>query len=488
MTAAAGTGPRGVASFRLRTRAPAVSDTLADSLVTRAIVLLFVLLLFEGVARKWLFPDLHRYLYFLRDPLVVAVYALALTRGVVRPHAWLTVWAVYSVLVVVVSAVFYIVTHRPLLILAIGVRNYFLYLPLTFVVASVFDRSAMASLARVVCFFAVPVAVVSVLQFRATPGDWINLGAGGALPPRLAGDVLRTTGILASDAQHVQYILFSLACAIALHRMDAARGVTLATAGTLAAVVMMVVSGSRAVWMLAGPIVLAAAISAILGQDRASARVRTLLAAVAVVGLVAGLFATVFTDALEAYAKRNEEAQTFSMATVERIVNAFVPNWLLEETALARGIGMASTGASAALAGERGLTAGESDIDRNIAELGVLLGTPLLVLRYSFAIWLGLAALAAATRGRGEALIFAAYAVPQIAIGPVTAHTVYAHLAWMAAGLAMAAARAAQTAPVTAGVSQPAPRGRPGLPIRASRRLAAIRWRSRSRPRGLSPV
>ena len=45
--------------------------------VVRGVFLLFVALIAEGIARKWIFPSQHQYFYFLRDPLLLGFYFLA---------------------------------------------------------------------------------------------------------------------------------------------------------------------------------------------------------------------------------------------------------------------------------------------------------------------------------------------------------------------------------------------------------------------------
>ena len=50
-------------------------------LLVRVAFLLFVALIIEGIARKWMFPAQHQYFYFFRDPIVLGFYFLALSKG-----------------------------------------------------------------------------------------------------------------------------------------------------------------------------------------------------------------------------------------------------------------------------------------------------------------------------------------------------------------------------------------------------------------------
>ena len=72
-----------------------------------------------------------------------------------------------------------------------------------------------------------------------------------------------------------------------------------------------------------------------------------------------------------------------------------------------------------------------------------------MALRWTFALWLVWISLRAARKGDLTALLLASFAALAIFQSQITMHTVYAHLAWFAAGLTMAAARSA-LAPVSA--------------------------------------
>ena len=86
---------------------------------------------------------------------------------------------------------------------------------------------------------------------------------------------------------------------------------------------------------------------------------------------------------------------------------------------------------------------GESDWDRNFMELGLVVGWIFVALRIVFALWLLLIGVRAARSGDPMSLLLASFAAFAIFQGQITMHTAYAHLAWFAVGLTMAAARAA---------------------------------------------
>lgn len=437
-------------SHSLTDRHTAVSTEVQAAVPSRALfvrltVLLFFALLAEGIARKWVFPGHHQYFYFLRDPLVLGLYLVGWRWQVLRSTQWVVLWFGAAAVLSLMSLFVYAVKENSPLVWVLGVRSYFMYIPLAFIVGRTFERTDIGRFARLSAIWAIPVAFVCVKQFFSPAGALINLGAGGAIPPRLAGQVMRTTGVLASDAQHVSYMAFTLAVLAAafVGAKYLRLGIFLVGAGALATLTMMVVSGSRAIWFLAAAVAIAALAGALLTRAGSSGRLRGAIMPVAAALVVLVLFTTVFARAYEAYGERNRSARTFSEATIHRMVGAFAPYWMFEAPVEGEGIGMATTGAAAIMTGERALTLAEADWDRNFVELGIIGGWVFVLLRIWFSIWLGWIGFRAARRGDATALVLAAFAAPAILIMQITMHTVYAHFAWFAAGLTIAAARCA---------------------------------------------
>lgn len=464
-----------------RVAAPAPADIGSDRLVVWLVKLLFIALLLEGIARKWLFPAQQALFYFLRDPLVMVLYITVLLRGL-PSRGWFAVWLAASLFLALISLAVYLSDGKPLLVWALGVRNYFEYVLLAFVVGRHFRSDDVLAFSRLVAALAPAVAVVALLQFLSPPGAWINLGAGGLPPPLFAGDILRTTGLMASDAQHVPYVLFTLAIsASGFLAGSSRRSSALFLTGVVACIVMMIVSGSRAIWMLGAATFAAVLGAALLGRAGIAERARAVLAGLLMAALVAMLFTTALVRAWQAYEERNRGALTFTDVTLERITSMFLPGWMFEATLEGEGIGFAMTGAAAIMTGERALTLAESDWDRNFVELGALGGWLFVGLRVAFSVWLGWIGLRAARAGDPRAFVLASVAAPAILITQITMHTVYGHLAWMAAGLTIAAARGATGEESRRAGHASVARGA-ARRERASQRLAALRMQQRLHP------
>jgi hypothetical protein len=215
---------------------------------------------------------------------------------------------------------------------------------------------------------------------------------------------------------------------------------------------MMIVSGSRAVWFQAAGTGIVAASSLFLTRAGIGTRLRGIMVSLLAALLIAGLFSTVFGGAYKAYEERNRIANTFSGNTTERIIHTFLPNSMFEASIGGIGIGLGTTGIAATVKGWRTYGLAEGDLDRNFLELGLFCGWIFVALRWALALWLVLISLRAARSGDSTALLLSCFAAVAIFQSQMTMHTVYAYLAWFAAGLTMAAAR---FAPVSAWMPEP---------------------------------
>jgi hypothetical protein len=403
-----------------------------------------VALIIEGIVRKWVFPEYHEYFYFLRDPILLGFYLLAVGKGAIQSKGWFALWFGAAVFTSLTSLGVYVLNDVSPQLWLLGVRNYFLYMPLAFIVARTFERDDIERLARLVALLAIPIAFICVKQSFSPRGDWLNVGAGGAPPPMFADGLLRTTGVLASDAQHVMYIAFTLSLLVAAFvggRMSR-RQRCLLIAGAIATFAMMMVSGSRAIWFQAVGMSLVTAYSFFLSRARISKRLRAIIVPLAGILAVTALFSTLLPDAYRAYESRNENAGTFSSVSTQRIADMILPRSMFEASIGGAGIGTATTGAAALSTGQRELKA-EGDWSRNFIELGLFVGWIFVALRIMFAFWLVSISVRAARSGDPVALLLATFAGLAIFQSQITMHTAYAHLAWFAVGLTMAAARGA---------------------------------------------
>ncbi len=157
-----------------------------DAGAIRALIWLYIfLLLFEGAFRKWLLPGLNAPLLVIRDPVVLLIYALALARGIF-PGGNLMGW--FWMLLFGVGLFGLFANQMEPKVYLFGLRTDFLHLPLIFLLPRVLNYQDVVRLGRWVLIVSLPMSVLVVMQFLASPTDMLNTGAGGV------GKQLETTG------------------------------------------------------------------------------------------------------------------------------------------------------------------------------------------------------------------------------------------------------------------------------------------------------
>ena len=150
------------------------------NLIRNLFVLYLVLWIFEGALRKWFLPGLSSALLLIRDPVVLAIYFLAL-RSRIFP------WNAFTAGIFVLAGISYVgsiigtfsTAQSSLLVTLYGLRADFLHLPLIFIMPSVFSRDDVEHFGYWILVLSIPITVLMVMQYSAGGDHWLNAAAGG---------------------------------------------------------------------------------------------------------------------------------------------------------------------------------------------------------------------------------------------------------------------------------------------------------------------
>ena len=404
---------------------------------------IFILSLIEGPLRKWFLPGLAGPLTLLRDPFVIVLYGYCLNNGLMRLRGVAApLWLGFATLTSLVGLVQYAEAGFSVWGWTLGVRTYWLYLPLAFVVAKAFTPEDILRFMRLCVWIAIPYAWLVVAQYNAPPFAFVNLGVAGDenASAGLTKNILRPFGLFSYTWPNVQFAAFVVAAFIAFYVANAPmrrRGLFLA-AGGISIAVMSVLTGSRSIYFLVAMILL----FTLFGLWLARPGMRAFSRSIGIAGFVllaAALFVAVFPDMLEAMRIRFEVAEGSEGSIWTRAFGGLI-EWtgaIYSAPLLGAGIGAGAPGVARFL-GLPDLIYGEGDLLRNVNELGLFLGFPMLFLRFGAAIWIAWIAFLAARRRRIWALPLAGFAFPFILMGPITHSPLNAFLVWLAAGFVMA--------------------------------------------------
>jgi len=435
---------------------------------------IYWLLIFEGVLRKWVLPEWGRVLFFIRDPLVILLYAVALkSRMTPKQSPFLLIGMLFAIISIplVCLQFFFRTGDFDGAIAAYGWRNYFLYLPLAFLVAKYFPLTSIQRLMRWTLLVSIPIAVLVYLQFRAPGTAPINQGLGKTTELQYANGglghgLVRTYGTFTSSSGQQVFIVSSVGMLLAAWMAPRLRRPVKSApllAATAAIVSCLALSGSRGAVIWSGLVVGTAFAVPLMTVGRGLA-LRVFLFPAALILTAILLVPLAFPKASEAFSERwsqagESESELYGTGGVfaRAIYDLFSFNTLLVETPLQGyqiGIGgnaavslNASNNRTKLSGAQSG--AGESDWGRQILELGPIIGVLFILFRVAFVVWLATEAIRA-TRKSGQPLPVLMFAFVGVLLfnGQVTGHGTLNGYGWLFAGFLMAVSDALKQTPV----------------------------------------
>lgn len=412
---------------------------------------IYLILIFDGVLRKYGLPEYQRPLILLRDPVVFYLYIHALRHGLMQRSAFLFTGLVFAMLTIIVVGIQMETSAVPTFMMVYGFRMYYSLLLLPFVMAVVLNNQDLQRFFRLNLILVTLMAPLMVLQVVSSPQDWINTG--GAMDDALlfrnlsyAGFV-RPSGFFTSTGGAGPFLMLVGAIVLSVALMPKSeRGCSqrLFVAGTLSLMVCASVCGNRGALLgllLVG--VGALLLTFILPPGHiASSRAVTRAVALAIGGLVVALvFFPKNFDAMEIrWTAANANVGPFQI--IYRALDSFVDFVRMIELVPPDGVGMgAGTNAATAylVTSTYGFEA-ESGWSRHIVDLGPFLGITFIVWRIALTIYVGMVAFKHGRRSGDHRpwLIFAAMG-HIILFGQTSGNSDVAGFAWFAIGLILAA-------------------------------------------------
>lgn len=436
------------------------------------------LLIGEGALRKWLLPALADPLLVVRDPIVLALYALALREGIFPVNRFVLTLGVLAVLSTAASV---LGGHLHPLVIAYGLRINYLHLPLIWLMGSVLDRRDVERIGTGLLLATVPMTLVMLKQFRSPMDAFINRGVGADEVGQIFGadGRIRPPGLFAfiSGPQ----LFFPLCAAFFFDEIGGAKRLPwyLLLASGLAIAIALPISISRTV-MLGTAVV---ALTFMVALPFSTARLASLLRPLCLLALLAvGLLSVpAFREGADVFMMRWDSAESEAGAAawtgvMNRTVSGFTnPAYFIQIAPfLGHGIGTGSNVGARLLSGEVGFALAEEEWGKVLLELGPLLGSAFILFRATLVLWLGWKAWRSLRDDRNALplLLFSAAALTilQGQWGPPTV----LGFAVVGAGLLLGATRVEVPAAASAPITTTAAPTRAQPPTISERRPAAV--------------
>jgi hypothetical protein len=359
----------------------------------RAIFGVFILLIFEGALRKWVVPGAQAQIYFVKDAILLAAYVGFVADGK-KTGGRITAAASISIILLVFFVFGCIELLNPsspsILVGLMGLKVYFLYAPLAFVLPYAFkSQDHLLRSLWVYLLIAIPVAVLGFVQIAAGPGSFLNTyvsqtedAAAGVAFGR-DYDLIRTSGTFSYISGYTAYLSFIafLATGFNMAQHWRIKNNIIPLAALTVTIGAMFTTGSRApVYTLIAmaPVILVWAAASGVMSSGIALRLGLLLPIVALVAL--NLSPEAFQAFTERASESNDSTSDRLFSTVYQIIGALgaVP-------VLGLGIGVthpsAMTIMGAATADWLGDTLVEVEVARITMELGFIGLVLMLLLR-----------------------------------------------------------------------------------------------------------
>ena len=427
------------------------------------VTFIYLLLIFEGTIRKWMFPSLAQALFFVRDPFVLAAYWIAVRHGFFPKSSGFLLTglglSLCAVLLVGAQSLAPMGGAGGALMAAYGWRNYFFYIPLAFVIGEAFQRPDLERIVRWTLILAIPASILAFLQFMAPLDSPINVGFGADKTLQFHGlntDGVhtRTMGFFTSDLGQKEFTVSALAMGLSLWLLPAARRYVklwLLLPGTCAVLACLAVSGSRGAMVHSALVLIAALACAVLARGRGVSARAVIWPTVIAVAAIA-LYPILFPDAFQAFVFRWEhatasESQAFAeWGILGRALYAFVDFFSLMGNTPLAGYGLGLAGNARLMLGIEipGFTGwAETDWARQIVDLGPVVGLVFILYRIAFTAWLGLRCLGGARRMSDPLpLLLFAFVGIDLLYGLMTGHGTVNGYVWLFIGFCLAAVQA----------------------------------------------
>jgi hypothetical protein len=424
---------------------PAKPDKFANRIYVLVIWFIFAILA-EGILRRWVLPGIGYALVFIRDPILLLIYATAIMGGFVgrnvRPMAvFIMASALYfAVVFIQISA-----TALNPLIPAFGYRTYLLYFPLPFIMYHFLTRKHFESILKLIIVLSVPIGALTAIQYYSGPGSIWNAA------PEGMGDItyidasrVRPYSVFTNSIAHVFFALIALCVFVRFLFFKRALGfpVLMIPIIGLATVTMGALSGARSYFILAPPIIALFMYGAMSGRNVWRGATIAFASAIAVLLVFTAAF-FLFPDAVETLINRQNNAVSEEGSTFGRL--AFMATDFIRHLSIAQpfgaGAGLGTNIGSYIYAGRRTFAVAEYELTRIVLEFGPTFGLVHIALRLAFVVFLFRKAAEAARRGELLPMALMGVIIPLFTAGPLTTQNSLLSIGWLAAGLSLLACK-----------------------------------------------
>ncbi|MBY0549970.1 MAG: hypothetical protein K2W95_22035 [Candidatus Obscuribacterales bacterium] len=412
-------------------------------IVILVLTILWILVL-EGAVRKWFAPGLSKPLLFLKDPFVLLIYYFA-ARSQIFPmdSIFLRTGFFLAAIFLFLGAMHFIGLSLSPACIAYGWRQYFLVLPLAFVIGSCFTGRDLKTMIKQSMIMVAINGVLCVIQSRLPVTHPINATvAEGVIFAYGEGEgIARASGTFSFTYGHEIFTASTVPLIFALWLIPAAqRSMSLRMLAfySICGLMNVLLDGNRGVFLFVAFNLAACVPGYWLLRDPRLKR-RALMLPFIACALGAIMYATFFANSMQAMTHRivTTEQDESSLGRLFQQFHAAMYVLGLGDI-LGAGLGLGSGGGQA-LAGAS--CPHEYELPRVIWETG-LLGLAYLIYRWALSYKLAVGSVQASIRSSNLLpVLLVSFVLQVLPVGQMTSNATCVYYGWMFTGFTMAAIR-----------------------------------------------
>ncbi|AKG24817.1 hypothetical protein IJ00_24060 [Calothrix sp. 336/3] len=302
----------------------------------RAVKLTLIIIIFEGVLRKWVLPQASELIYFLKDLLLLVAYLKYYLSSEPKYPFKLSI---FNILLILAFSWSLCQTFNPSLgspiIGFFGLKAYFFYMPLMWLVPSLFkSEEEIYRFLRNYLLLLIPVSLLAIAQFFSPVSSPINVYAGGEeANATLADGITRVTATfpyLTGFSTYLTACFSILIPMLTLPQTKIWRWLTFAEAFLVVATSFM--TGART--LLLYEILFVVGYSCILFFAKPKEAARSAKKFILPITLIATVLPRFFTKAIDAFFQRAEGASKVESVNDRALIPLTEPVALIQQMQL----------------------------------------------------------------------------------------------------------------------------------------------------------
>ena len=312
----------------------------------------------------------------------------------------------------------------PFFVILYGWRSYFMYMPLAFIIAEYTDIKFAKKIAAFTCYIAIPMAILTYIQYKSPTDAFINKNVGGNNTQifTISRGIVRPSGTFPFFTGQTIFIVTVLIMLLFNYFMDKRKFLPeyVSYIAGVAFVSNLAVSGSRSAYgsCLIVFIFLISS-SLILINKRKSASI--LLFSIIAVVIAVGLFNAFFSEQIALLMERQSYATEQEGAISGRVAGIFTISTSNDIPYLGYGIGTGSVGGSYISTGSNNFALAESEWARIQLENGYFFGFLYIFFRILLAVYILKESLQATIRRNNPIpFIICSFTFPFVLVGQLT--------------------------------------------------------------------